>query len=149
MDLVDETLSDWRRHPHQYGVNDCVLSAAAYFMRIGSLAQMPAFAGTYRDSDEAMVVMAAHGGMERLMEIVGGTLIDGKERSGRDLPTLAACTPERGDIVGLLADADYVLPGLCTGDRVVVRLERGTCEVPLKLVQWRGVWRGLPKQGVR
>jgi hypothetical protein len=130
MDVVDETLREWRRHPHQYGENDCVLSAAAYFVRLGVMAQMPDFTGTYRDNDEAMIILAEHGGMECMMAIIGGTPVDGP--------------PERGDIIGLLADADYVIPAMCTGDRVVVRLERGTIEVPLKFVQWRGVWRGLP-----
>lgn len=130
MDVVDETLRDWRRHPHQYGVNDCVLSAAAYFVRIGAAEAMPDFAGTYCDSDEAMTVLDELGGMERAMEIIGGSPVDG--------------LPQRGDIIGLLADANYVIPALCTGDRVVVRLERGVIEVPLKFVQWRGAWRGIP-----
>lgn len=129
MDLVDETLRLWRRHPHQYGVNDCVLSVAAYFVSLGAADSMPWFAGTYDDDDAAMAVLAELGGMERAMEIVGGTPIDGP--------------PERGDIIGLISDAEYVIPAMCTGDRVVVRLERGTIEVPLKFVQWRGVWRGL------
>jgi len=129
MDIVDETLRQWRRHPHQYGVNDCVLSAAAYFVSVGAASAMPTFAGTYCDNDEAMILLAELGGMETTMELVGGTPVEGE--------------PQRGDIVGLLADADYVIPALCTGDRIVVRLERGTIEVPLKLVQWRGVWRGL------
>jgi len=129
MDLVDETLRDWRRHPHQYGVNDCVLSAAAYFMAVGVTDHMPWFAGTYSDGDEAMAVLAELGGMERAIEIAGGTAVEGY--------------PQRGDIIGLIADADYVIPALCTGDRAVVRLERGTVEVPLKFVQWQGVWRGV------
>ncbi|EJU14133.1 hypothetical protein LH128_05223 [Sphingomonas sp. LH128] len=129
MDLVDETLRDWRRHPHQYGVNDCVLSAAAYFMALGVTDRMPWFAGTYADSDEAMVVLAELGGMERAIEIVGGTAVEGE--------------PQRGDLIGLMADADYVIPALCTGDGVAVRLERGLIELRLKFVQWRGVWRGI------
>lgn len=130
MDLVDETLSDWRRHPHQYGVNDCVLSAAAYFMAMGLRDEMPWFAGTYDDNDSAMVVLAELGGMERAMEIVGGTLVEG--------------APHRGDFIGLMGETDYVIPGLCTGDAVAARLERGVIEVKLKFMMWQGVWRGLP-----
>lgn len=130
MDLVDETLRQWRRHPHQYGVNDCVLSAASYFIAAGALAQTPWFAGTYSDSDEAMAVLAELGGMERAMEIVGGTLVDEH--------------PRRGDIIGLLADAEYVIPALCTGDGVAARLERGVIEISLRFVKWRGIWRALP-----
>lgn len=129
MDAVDATLREWRQHPHQYGVNDCVLSAAAYFIRIGAAKAMPTFMGTYSDSDQAMAVMAAHGGMERLMEIVGGNPVDDE--------------PKRGDIIGLLADAPYVIPALCTGDSVATRLERGVIEVRLRFVSWRGVWRGV------
>ena len=129
MDLVDETLREWRRHPHQYGVNDCVLSAAAYFVRLGAAAEMPWFTGAYNDNDGAMVILSEIGGMERAMEIVGGTLIEE--------------APRRGDFIGLFADVDYVIPSLCTGDSVAARLERGVVEVRLGLVRWRGVWRGL------
>ncbi len=128
MDVVDETLREWRRHPHQYGVNDCVLSAAAYFVRIGAIEAMPWFAGTYDDNDSAMAVLAGLGGMERAMELIGGALVEGD--------------PQRGDFIGLLAETDYVIPALCTGDAVAARLERGVIEVSLRFVRWRGVWRG-------
>jgi hypothetical protein len=130
MDVVDETLRDWRRHPHQYGVNDCVLSAAAYFVRLGAAPDMPWFTGTYVDNDEAMAVLAELGGMERAMEIIGGTPVEGP--------------PLRGDVIGLQAETDYVIPCLCTGDSVAARLERGVVEIRLRFVAWRGVWRGLP-----
>jgi hypothetical protein len=129
MDAVDETLRDWRRHPHQYGVNDCVLSAAAYFIRAGSASEMPWFMGTYGDASEAEALLTELGGMEAVMEMVGGTLVD--ER------------PQRGDIIGLLAETDYVIPVLCTGDSVAARLERGVAEVRLGFVKWRGVWRAM------
>lgn len=129
MDLVDETLSLWRRHPHQYGVNDCVLSAAAYFVALGVREAMPWFAGTYNDNDSAMIVLAELGGMERAMEIVGGTLVEGE--------------PQRGDFIGLTGETDYPIPCLCTGDRVAARLERGVIEVPLRFVAWEIVWRGV------
>lgn len=130
MDAVDETLRDWRRHPHQYGVNDCVLSAAAHFVRIGAAKEMPWFAGTYSDNDEAMAVLAELGGMERVMEMVGGTPVDGP--------------PQRGDFIGLTGETDYPIPCLCTGDSVAARLERGVIEIRLRFVKWQGVWRGLP-----
>lgn len=129
MDAVDETLREWRRHPHQYGVNDCVLSAAAYFVRLGVADSMPAFMGTYSDNDQAMVVLAEHGGMERMMEIIGGTPVDG--------------LPQRGDVVGLIADTAYPIPALCTGDCVAARLERGVIEVSMRFLTWKGVWRGV------
>lgn len=128
MDIVDETMRAWRREPHKYGESDCVLSAAAYFVRLGAADRMPAFTGTYSDNDEAMVILAEYGGMERMMEFIGGTPINGP--------------PERGDIIGLVADTDYVIPALCTGDGVAARLERGVIEVNLRFIQWRGVWRG-------
>lgn len=129
MDFVDETLREWRRSPHKYGVNDCVLSAAAYFVSIGSAKAMPAFAGTYSDNDEAMDVLASLGGMERVMESIGGHPVNEP--------------PKRGDIIGLVAETDYVIPALCTGDMAAARLERGVVEVRLRFVTWRGVWRGL------
>ena len=130
MDAVDVTLREWRRHPHQYGVNDCVLSAAAYFVLTGAAKEMPWFAGTYSDDESAMAVLAELGGMERVMELIGGTLVDG--------------APRRGDLIGFLSgEVDYPIPALCTGDGMAARLERGVIEVKLKFVAWQGVWRGL------
>lgn len=129
MDVVDETLRGWRRRPHRYGVNDCVLSAAAFFVATGAAPRMPWFAGTYDDHDSAMVLLAELGGMERTMEIIGGTPVEGP--------------PQRGDFIGLLTEAKYVIPSLCTGDGVAARLERGVIEMSLRFVQYRGVWRGL------
>ncbi len=143
MDIVDETMRAWRRTPHKYGENDCVLSAAEYFMKLGAADAMPPFAGTYGDNETAMMILAEYGGMERMMEFIGGTLIDGELRIGSDLHRLGPATPQRGDIIGLVADLDYVIPALCTGDGVAARLERGVIEVDLRFVQWRGVWRGV------
>lgn len=145
MDAVDETLREWRRHPHQYGVNDCVLSAAAYFVRIGALGEMPWFMGTYSNGGEAQELLAELGGMERVMTTIGGVLIDAEERQGKDIEALGDAAPRRGDLIGLLTGEPYVLPALCTGDGMVAaRLERGVIEIALRFVAWRGVWRGLP-----
>lgn len=123
MDRVDETLADWRRHPHQYGVNDCVLSAATYWGTV-----WPAWAGTYWDAEGAERLLSELGGMHAVLEQVGGVLVDRG--------------PVRGDIIGLASEADYPIPCLVTGDRVAARLERGVIELPLKFVRWSGVWQG-------
>lgn len=122
MDRVDLTLQTWRREPHQYGVNDCVLSAAAFW------GAWPEWAGTYCDSEGAMALLAELGGMDEVLASLGGVRIDGE--------------PRRGDFIGLVTEEDYPLPALCTGDRVVARLERGIVEMPLRFVRWTRVWRG-------
>lgn len=130
MDAVDETLREWRRHPHRYGVSDCVLSAAAHFVRIGAAKAMPDFAGTYFDHDSAMEVLAGLGGMDGVMEMIGGTPAEGP--------------PRRGDFIGLVTADDQIIPALCTGDMAATKIERGVAEIKMRLISFRGVWRGLP-----
>lgn len=129
-DATDVTLKDWRRTPHAYGESDCVLSAAGHFLRAGAINAMPDFAGTYHDHDGAMIVLDGLGGMESVMEIIGGVALgEGEE-------------PRRGDIVGMVTDqADYVIPALFTGDGVAAKIERGVVEMRAGLVEWRGAWR--------
>ena len=129
MDLVDRTLQEWRRSPHQYGVSDCVLSAAAFW------GAEPEWAGTYWNASEAMDLMADLGGMYAVMESIGGRLVDGP--------------PQRGDFVGLVGEEGYPIPTLCTGDTAVARLERGTIEIPLRLLSWVCVWRGPDRKALQ
>ncbi len=131
MDLVDETLREWRAGSFSYGRTDCMLSIGHYLARTGHLDITDAFAGSYDTHDEAEAVLAANGGMAGLMVLVGGT-----ERSG---------TPIRGDVLEVVyRDGDETLGigGLCTGDSVALRLERGVVELRLGLIRYRGVWHG-------
>ncbi len=126
MDLVDETLREWRRTPFTYGASDCMLSMLKYLARAGARDMTPLYEGMYSDHDGALAMMAAHGGAPGLIAATGAVLVSGE--------------PLRGDVLEL-PYGDETIGGLCTGGMVAVRLDRGVKEFALRFVSWRGVWR--------
>ena len=128
MDLVDETLKEWRQHNFEWGQWDCILSMSRHFARMGAPDATERFRGTYHSQEGGMAIVEAHGGMKAAMEVIGGEPVEG--------------WPQRGDAVGFVPnDGSEMIAALCTGDGVVIRLERGVIELPLRLVEWDGVWR--------
>lgn len=131
MDLVDETLREWRSGAFAYGQTDCMLSIGRYLARTGHEDVTGQFLGRYDTHEGAIEIMAEHGGVPGLMALAGA-----RERCGR---------PVRGDVIEVVyEDDDQVMGigGICTGDSVAVRLERGMVELNLRLIRYRGVWRG-------
>jgi len=126
MDLVDETLREWRRVPFAYSYSDCMLSVLKHLARAGAKDTTAAFIGKYHDLPGALETMAAHGGASGLLAATGALRVDGE--------------PRRGDVLEL-AYGDDTVGGLCTGGMVAVRLDRGVKEFALRFVKWRGVWR--------
>ena len=131
MDVVDETLQQWRTEAFAYGQTDCMLSIGRYLARTGHEDVTGQFHGRYDTHEGAVEIMAEHGGVPGLMEIAGAVVRDG--------------APQRGDVVEVLYNDDdgaCSIGAICTGDGVAVRLERGVVEIRLRLVSFRGVWRG-------
>ena len=131
MDIVDETLHQWRSTSFVYGQSDCMLSIGRYLARTGHKDVTSRFIGRYDDHEGAQQIMADHGGVEGLMELAGAEPHYG--------------TPDRGDVVEVVyvEDGDRMgVGGLCTGGMVAVRLERGVIEVRLGMVEIGGVWHG-------
>ena len=126
MDLVDETLREWRRTPFAYGSHDCMLSVLRYLGQAGAIDTTSRYAGKYDDHEGALAIMAEHGGAPSLLAATGA------------IPIFSE--PLRGDVLEL-AYGEETIGGLCTGGMVAVRLDRGVKEFSLRFVEWRGVWR--------
>lgn len=126
MDLVDQTLREWRAGEFVYGQTDCMLSIGRYLAAAGAVDTTAMFIGRYADHVGALDMMASHGGTTGLIQATGAMLVDDE--------------PRRGDVLELIHGEDTI-GGLCTGGMVAVRLDRGIVEVALRLVKWRGVWR--------
>ncbi|WP_305096487.1 DUF6950 family protein [Croceibacterium aestuarii] len=129
MDLVDETLREWRSGALVYGQSDCMLSIGRYLARAGHKDVTGLFVGRYDTREGALAMMAEHGGVPGLVAMTGA------------VPKCGA--PARGDVLEVLyQDEDGVtgIGGICTGDAVALRLERGTIEVALRFVRYAGVW---------
>lgn len=126
MDLVDETLREWRFGTFVYGQSDCMLSVGKYLAAAGARDTTARFVGKYDDQRGALEMMARHGGAGALIAATGAVRVDGR--------------PQRGDVLELIFGEDTV-GALCTGGMVAVRLDREVVEVALRFVKWRGVWR--------
>lgn len=126
MDLVDQTLREWRTSDFAYGQTDCMLSVGRYLARAGRKDVTGLFVGRYDTQEGALVMMAEHGGAGALIAATGATPVDGR--------------PQRGDVLALVYGEDTI-GALCTGGMVAARLDRGIVEVSLRLVKWRGAWR--------
>jgi len=130
MDIVDETLREWRSGVFEYGQTDCMLSIGRYLARTGHRDVTGQFIGRYDTQEGALAHMLDHGGVAGLMALAGAAVKDG--------------APERGDVLEVLYQDEEMLcgiGGLCTGIAVAMRLERGMVEVNLRFVRWRGGWR--------
>lgn len=131
MDVVDETLREWRSGAFVYGQSDCMLSIGRYLARTGHIDVTPLFIGQYDTQDGALAQMLDRGGVPGLMAMAGA-----KPR---------ADAPERGDVLEVLYQDEETLcsiGGLCTGGAVALRLERGMVELSLRFIRYRGVWHG-------
>ena len=131
MDLVDETLREWRAGAFAYGQTDCMLSVGRYLARTGHHDVTSQFVGEYDTHEGALAALEANGGVEGLMALAGATA--------------KSDPPFRGDIVKVIygdESGTNGIGGICTGDAVALRLERGMVEVSLRLVRYEGVWHG-------
>lgn len=130
-DIVDQTLREWRSSAFVYGQTDCMLSVGRYLARTGHQDVTGRFIGTYSDADGALAAMEANGGVPGLMALAGAVVKCGD--------------PARGDVIEVLyQEGEEVcgIGGICTGDAVALRLDRGMVELRLRLIRHRGVWHG-------
>ncbi|MHA0335843.1 DUF6950 family protein [Sphingomonas aquatilis] len=130
-DIVGETLREWRSGAFVYGQTDCMLSIGRYLARTGHVDVTPQFIGRYDDQAGALAQMMDYGGVPGLMAMAGAAPLDG--------------CPSRGDVIEVMYEDDESLcsiGGLCTGDAVALRLERGMVELSLRFIRFRGAWHG-------
>ncbi len=123
-DAVDDTLSLWRSTPFAWGVRDCMLSIGDYIASQGGQDVTGRFRGAYDDMAGALTQMAAHGGCTGLVDMTG---------------LRRTATPVRGDVVAVRLDGDTI-GGICTGDAVAMRTERGVIEVRSGLLDIVAAW---------
>lgn len=134
MDAVDRTLKLWRSNPftwggcipHVPGVGDCMLSIGEHVAALGGMDLTGEYRGTYTDEAGAMARVAASGGAVAIFERFGLPECAGKPGRG----AVALIDTGDGDGIG----------GLCTGDAVAMRLERGVIEVTLRFVRVIKAW---------
>ena len=124
-DHVDDTLRLWRSSSFQWGAADCMLSVGDHIARRGGVDVASRYRGTYGDEAGAMAHMSAAGGAVALVDATGLP-----ERLG---------PPLRGDIVVIGIDGDGI-GGLCTGDSVAIRIERGVAEISIRLCRILKAW---------
>lgn len=132
MDVVDETLREWRSSKFAYGQSDCMLSIGRYLARTGHADVTPQFIGRYNTHEGALAMMMDHGGVPGLMALAGAT-------------RLLDVAPRRGDVLEVLYQDEEQLcgiGGICTGDAVALRLERGMVELSLRFIRYQGAWHG-------
>lgn len=126
--MIEETIKQWRQSRFEYGQTDCLLSVGAYLVAQGGRDVLDQFRGTYDTQEQALALMAAHGGPQGLLDLSGFPRIDPAEVS-------------RGDaVVVRLNDGDGI-GGICTGPGVVVRGERSVIELPLKRIDVIFAWK--------
>lgn len=124
-DFVDETLRYWRETTFEFGQRDCLLSVADYMTACGGNGFHERLKGTYSTEDEALALMAAHGGPTWLGDQMGLPRTD---------------TPVRGDAVVIQAGPDGI-GGICTGEGVAFRRPEGVAEINIRFLHITEAWR--------
>lgn len=123
--LLDDTLSQWRKGSHVWGQSDCLLSVGDYIAAAGHIDVASRFRGTYDSEAGAMRHVTANGGHTGLIDLTGIKRVD---------------RPMRGDVV-VIDTGETEVGGLCTGDSVALRLERGVLELDKRFVRIVAAWR--------
>lgn len=124
IDLVDETLSHWRRTPFDWGTEDCMLSIATYVLKATGVDYGAQFRDTYCTELGAYAHIANAGGEVALIDASGLQATD---------------SPARGDI--LLLGLEKPVSALCTGPGAAMRLERGVIEIHIRFVSLVKAWK--------
>lgn len=125
-DHVDETIRHWRNTTFEWGVADCMLSAADYVQRVQGRDPTPEFRGTYSTAEGADKAQRDGGGIVALLDSR-----EGLERSDK---------PVRGDLAVVWTGEEYVV-GLCTGPGLAMRLLRGVTEIDMRFLTVIACWK--------
>lgn len=123
-DIVANTVKEWRRTSFKWGSSDCLISLADYLIELGLPDFASDFRETYDDEPGAQKHIDQYGGELQLMNT-----------SGLD----HTFEPVRGDVVLILIGKH--IAGLCTGESIVFRTERGVVEVGIKFVNIVQAWK--------
>lgn len=127
-EAIRQTRNLWRSSALIWGASDCMISCADYaYLRTGS---DPAaiWRGCYTTREGALEIIAAAGGVARLM--------------GLGLATIGAtaiAAPGRGDLVCAAMNGEEI-GGLCLGDVVAFRRPEGAIELSVRFLKFSGAW---------
>lgn len=126
---IADTLKSWRQIPFKWGETDCMQSIAEYTRILTGADSTRGLRGTYTTEEEASALLRAAGGEQAMLAWSG-------------LSRVEAYRPVKGDVV-LAWFGQVKIPGICTGDGIAFRMERGVTELHVKLVTINTIWRML------
>jgi len=125
IDQVSKTLSKWRQTVFGFcNENDCMLSLADYLIDCGYSDFGKPFRNTFNDEKGANDQIEKYGGVCKIVDTTG---------------LKPSKNPVRGDLILVGIPSEIV--GICTGDSVAFRTERGTIEIKLKFVKIIKSWK--------
>jgi hypothetical protein len=123
-EIVSKTLKKWRQSKFIWGSSDCLLSLADYLVDCGHEDFGATFRGTYDDEPGAKRHIENWGGE---INLIYSTCLNFTEQ------------PEIGDIV--LVKINEPIAGLCTGEKIAFRTERGVIEIGMKFLNIIHAWK--------
>ncbi len=127
--VIEATRREWRSGCFFWGQADCFMSCFNFARILTGIDGGAEWRGTYRDEAGALAVLKREGGglagFARGMSLVGAKRVQ---------------TAARGDLIVATYDA-HQIGGLCLGDAILFRLERGAVEVDRRFVHVLGAWR--------
>lgn len=126
-EIVSKTLKKWRQSQFIWGSDDCLLSLADYLVDCGYEDFGAIFRGTYNDEAGAKRHIENWGGE---VNLIYSTCLNFTEE------------PVEGDIV--LVEMNEPITGLCTGERIAFRTERGVIEIGMKFLNIVHAWKVTP-----
>ena len=125
--IVSKTLKKWRQSEFVWGSDDCLLSLADYLVDCGYEDFGAIFRGTYNDEAGAKRHIENWGGEVNLIYSTGLSFTE---------------KPVEGDIV--LVEMNDPITGLCTGERIAFRTERGVIEIEMRFLNLIHAWKVTP-----
>ena len=123
-DVLEDTLTMWKRTVFEWGKTDCLLSVADYIVDCGGPDGGAAFRGMYNTEAAAFAHMDAHGGAAALIDATGLARTD---------------EPVSGDVV-VIETTDGDVAGLLYADTVAVRREQGVAFLGMRFVTIAAAW---------
>lgn len=127
--VIEATRREWRSGCFIWGQADCFMSCFNFARILTGIDGGAEWRGTYHDEAGALAVLGRAGG-----GLAG--FARGMQKVGAEKVTPAA----RGDLVVATYDA-HQIGGLCLGETMAFRLERGAVEVDRRFVHVLGAWR--------
>lgn len=125
IDLIEITVSEWRKTYFSWGEHDCLLSLADYLVDCGHDDFGVLFRGKYKTEKEAKKWIEIFSGEENLINQTG------MKQTNK---------PVRGDIC-LVDLGETKIAGLCKGQEIIFRSEKGVLEINMRFLKILKSWK--------